>query len=322
MAIPMGFFDKLFGKKEKEQLDKGLEKTREGFFSRITKAIAGKSQVDDEVLDQLEEAMISADVGVDTTLAIIEKIQERVARDKYLGTEELNGILQEEIRSILIDDEKDTIKRFELPEGKKPFVVLVVGVNGVGKTTTIGKLATNFKAAGKSVMLGAADTFRAAAVDQLTIWSERAGVPIVKKEMGSDPASVAFDAVNSAVAKGVDILLIDTAGRLHNKAHLMEELSKIRRVIQKVIPDAPHETLLVLDGTTGQNAIEQAKHFSAATDVSALAITKLDGTAKGGIVLAIANQFKIPVKFIGVGEKAEDLIVFDKHEFVEGLFKV
>jgi fused signal recognition particle receptor len=318
----MGFFDKLFGKKEKEQLDKGLEKTREGFFSRITKAIAGKSQVDDEVLDQLEEAMISADVGVDTTLAIIEKIQDRVARDKYLGTDELNGILQEEIRNLLVDDEKDTIKRFELPEGKKPFVVLVVGVNGVGKTTTIGKLATNFKAAGKSVMLGAADTFRAAAVDQLTIWSERAGVPIVKKEMGSDPASVAFDAVNSAVAKGADILLIDTAGRLHNKAHLMEELSKIKRVIQKVIPDAPHEILLVLDGTTGQNAIEQAKHFSAATDVTALAITKLDGTAKGGIVLAIANQFKIPVKFIGVGEKAEDLIVFDKHAFVEGLFKV
>ena len=318
----MGFFDKLFGKKEKEQLDKGLEKTREGFFSRITKAIAGKSQVDDEVLDQLEEAMISADVGVDTTLAIIEKIQQRVSRDKYLGTEELNGILQEEIRAILVDDEKDTLKRFELPEGKKPFVVLVVGVNGVGKTTTIGKLASNFKAAGKSVMLGAADTFRAAAVDQLTIWSERAGVPIVKKEMGSDPASVAFDAVNSAVAKGADILLIDTAGRLHNKAHLMEELSKIRRVIQKVIPDAPHETLLVLDGTTGQNAIEQAKHFSAATDVTALAITKLDGTAKGGIVLAIANQFKIPVKFIGVGEKAEDLIVFDKNAFVEGLFKL
>jgi fused signal recognition particle receptor len=317
----MGFFDKLFGKKEKEQLDKGLEKTREGFFSRITKAIAGKSQVDDEVLDQLEEAMISADVGVDTTLAIIEKIQARVARDKYLGTDELNGILQEEIRAILVDDEQDTIKRFDLPEGKKPFVVLVVGVNGVGKTTTIGKLATNFKAAGKSVMLGAADTFRAAAVDQLTIWSERAGVPIVKKEMGSDPASVAFDAVNSAVAKEVDILLIDTAGRLHNKAHLMEELSKIKRVIQKVIPDAPHEILLVLDGTTGQNAIEQAKHFSAATDVTALAITKLDGTAKGGIVLAIANQFKIPVKFIGVGEKAEDLIVFDKHAFVEGLFK-
>lgn len=318
----MGFFDKLFWKKDKEQLDKGLEKTREGLFSRITKAIAGKSQVDDEVLDQLEEAMISADVGVDTTLAIIEKIQQRVSRDKYLGTEELNGILQEEIRAILVDDEQDTLKRFDLPEDKKPFVVLVVGVNGVGKTTTIGKLATNFKAAGKSVMLGAADTFRAAAVDQLTIWSERAGVPIVKKEMGSDPASVAFDAVNSAVAKGADILLIDTAGRLHNKAHLMEELSKIRRVIQKVIPDAPHETLLVLDGTTGQNAIEQAKHFSAATAVTALAITKLDGTAKGGIVLAIANQFKIPVKFIGVGEKADDLIVFDKNAFVEGLFKV
>lgn len=318
----MGFFDTLFGKKEKEQLDKGLEKTREGFFSRITKAIAGKSHVDDEVLDQLEEALISADVGVDTTLSIIEKIQQRVAQDKYMGTGELNGILQQEIRSILVDDADDTLKRFELPEGKKPFVVLVVGVNGVGKTTTIGKLATNFKAAGKSVMLGAADTFRAAAVDQLTIWSERAGVPIVKKEMGSDPASVAFDTINSAIAKDIDIVLIDTAGRLHNKAHLMEELSKIRRVIQKVIPDAPHETLLVLDGTTGQNAVEQARHFSAATDVSALAITKLDGTAKGGIVLAIANQFKIPVKFIGMGEKAEDLIVFDKKAFVEGLFRL
>jgi len=317
----MGFFDRLFGKKEKEQLDKGLERTREGFFSKLSKAIAGKSQVDDEVLDQLEEALITADVGVDTTLEIIEKIQSRVARDKYLGTGELNAILLEEVMSILVEDEQDTLKHFQLPEGKKPFVVLVVGVNGVGKTTTIGKLATNFKNAGKSVMLGAADTFRAAAVDQLTIWSERAGVPIVKKEMGSDPASVAFDAVNSAVAKGVDIVLIDTAGRLHNKVHLMEELSKIRRVIQKVIPDAPHETLLVLDGTTGQNAIEQARHFSAATDVSALAITKLDGTAKGGIVLAIANQFKIPVKFIGVGEKAEDLMVFDKKAFVEGLFR-
>jgi fused signal recognition particle receptor len=265
--------------------------------------------------------LITADVGVDTTLAIIEKIQARVARDKFIGTEELSGILQEEIRAILVDDEEDTLKKFELPEGKKPFVMLVVGVNGVGKTTTIGKLATNFKAAGKTVMLGAADTFRAAAVDQLVIWSERAGVPIVKKEMGSDPASVAFDTVNSALAKDIDIVIIDTAGRLHNKAHLMEELSKIRRVIQKVIPDAPHETLLVLDGTTGQNAIEQARHFSAATDVSALAITKLDGTAKGGIVLAIANQFKIPVKFIGVGEKAEDLIVFDKKDFVERLFK-
>jgi len=318
----MGFFDRLFSKKEKEQLDKGLEKTRETFVSRVTKAIAGKSAVDDEVLDQLEEALITADVGVDTTLAIIEKIQARVSKDKYLGTEELNGILQEEIRAILVDDEDDTLKGFDIPEGKKPFVMLVVGVNGVGKTTTIGKLATNFKAAGKTVMLGAADTFRAAAVDQLTIWSERAGVAIVKKEMGSDPASVAFDTVNSAVAKGVDIVIIDTAGRLHNKAHLMEELSKIKRVIQKVIPDAPHETLLVLDGTTGQNAIEQARHFSAATDVSALAITKLDGTAKGGIVLAIANQFKIPVKFIGVGEQDSELIVFDKKAFVEGLFKL
>jgi fused signal recognition particle receptor len=316
----MGLFDKLFGKKEQEQLEKGLEKTRAGFFSRITKAIAGKSQVDDEVLDQLEEALISADVGVDTTVALIERIQARVARDKYMSTDELNGMLKEEIRSILIEDESDTLKQFDIPENKKPFVILVVGVNGVGKTTTIGKLATNFKSAGKSVLLGAADTFRAAAVDQLTIWSERAGVPIVKKEMGSDPASVAFDAVNSAVARGSDIVLIDTAGRLHNKAHLMEELSKIRRVIQKVIPDAPHETLLVLDGTTGQNAIEQARHFSAATNVSALAITKLDGTAKGGIVLAIANQFKIPVKFIGVGEKAEDLIVFEPKAFVEGLF--
>jgi len=315
----MGFFDKLFGKKEKEQLEKGLEKTREGFFSKITKAIAGKSQVDEELLDQLEEALITADVGVDTTVQIIEKIEARVARDKYMNTDELHLMLKDVIRNILVEDESDTLKNFELPENKKPFVILVVGVNGVGKTTTIGKLATNFKNAGKSVMLGAADTFRAAAVDQLTIWSERAGVPIVKKEMGSDPASVAFDTVNSAVAKGVDIVLIDTAGRLHNKAHLMEELSKIKRVIQKVIPDAPHETLLVLDGTTGQNAIEQAKHFSAATDVSALAITKLDGTAKGGIVLAISNQFNIPVKFIGVGEKAEDLMVFDRKEFVDSL---
>ena len=317
----MGFFDKLFGKKEKEQLEKGLEKTREGFFSKITKAIAGKSQVDEDVLDQLEEALITADVGVDTTVQIIEKIEARVARDKYMSTDELHQMLKEEIRNILVEDANDALKKFELPENKKPFVMLVVGVNGVGKTTTIGKLATNFKHAGKSVLLGAADTFRAAAVDQLTIWSDRAGVPIVKKEMGSDPASVAFDTVNSAVAKGVDIVLIDTAGRLHNKAHLMDELSKIKRVIQKVIPDAPHETLLVLDGTTGQNAIEQAKHFSAATDVSALAITKLDGTAKGGIVLAISNQFNIPVKFIGVGEKAEDLMVFDRKGFVESLLK-
>jgi fused signal recognition particle receptor len=318
----MGFFDRLFGVKEKEQLDKGLEKTKEGFFSKITKAIAGKSQIDDDVLDQLEEALISSDVGVDTTLELIEQIQRRVAKDKYIGTAELNQILQEEMQALLIDSKENILDGFSLPEGKKPFVILVVGVNGVGKTTTIGKLATNFKASGKTVMLGAADTFRAAAVDQLTIWSERVGVPIVKKEMGSDPASVAFDAVNSAIAKGVDILIIDTAGRLHNKAHLMEELSKIKRVIQKVIPDAPHETLLVLDGTTGQNAIEQARHFSTATDVTALAITKLDGTAKGGIVLAIANQFKIPVKFIGVGEKAEDLMLFDKRVFVERLFSI
>jgi fused signal recognition particle receptor len=318
----MGFFDRLFGSKEKEQLDKGLEKTKQGFFSKLTMAIAGKSSIDSEVLDQLEEALISADVGVDTTLDIIEKIQKRVSKEKYLGVSELNELLQTEMQSVLVDEASDSLQRFDIPEGKKPFVILVVGVNGVGKTTTIGKLATNFKAKGKKVMLGAADTFRAAAVDQLTIWSERAGVAIVKKEMGSDPASVAFDTVNSALAKEMDIVIIDTAGRLHNKAHLMEELSKIKRVIQKVIPDAPHETLLVLDGTTGQNAIEQAKHFSTATDVTGLVITKLDGTAKGGIVLAIANQFKIPVKFIGIGEKAEDMIVFDKKEFVSSLFKL
>jgi fused signal recognition particle receptor len=318
----MGFFDRLFGSKEKEQLDKGLEKTKQGFFSKLTMAIAGKSTIDNEVLDQLEEALISADVGVDTTLHIIEKIQQRVSKEKYLGVSELNELLQQEMQSVLIEDASDTLQRFDIPEGKKPFVILVVGVNGVGKTTTIGKLATNFKAAGKKVMLGAADTFRAAAVDQLTIWSERAGVAIVKKEMGSDPASVAFDTVNSALSKDIDIVIIDTAGRLHNKAHLMDELSKIKRVIQKVIPDAPHETLLVLDGTTGQNAIEQAKHFSTATDLTGLVITKLDGTAKGGIVLAIANQFKIPVKFIGIGEKAEDLMIFDKKEFVSRLFKL
>ena len=317
----MSFLGKLFGKKEQESLDHGLEKTKQGFFERISKVIVGKTSVDDDVLDQLEEALIGADVGVDTTLAIIERIQDRVKREKYVSTSELNQILYNEIANLLLDTPQD-LAGFQVPIEKKPFITLVVGVNGVGKTTTIGKLAHHFKAAGNEVLLGAADTFRAAAVDQLTIWSERAGVAIVKKEMGSDPASVAFDTVNSAVAKDVDIVIIDTAGRLHNKAHLMEELSKIKRVIQKVIPDAPHETLLVLDGTTGQNAIEQARHFSAATDVSALAITKLDGTAKGGIVLAIANQFKIPVKFIGVGEQASDLIIFDKKAFVEGLFKV
>lgn len=316
----MGLFDKLFGKKEKESLDKGLEKTKEGFFSRMAKAVAGKSTVDEEVLDSLEEALVSADVGIDTTVKIIGRIEERVKRDRYLGTEDLHRILQEEVQAMLVESPEQSYRDFETPTGKKPYVILVVGVNGVGKTTTIGKLAYNFSRAGKSVMLGAADTFRAAAVDQLTIWSERTGVPIVKKDMGSDPASVAFDTVQSAVAKGIDVAIIDTAGRLHNKAHLMEELSKIRRVIQKVIPDAPHETLLVLDGSTGQNAVEQARHFLAATDVSALAITKLDGTAKGGVVLAIASQFRIPVKFVGVGEQMEDLLVFDKKEFVESLF--
>ncbi|MBX9783785.1 MAG: signal recognition particle-docking protein FtsY [Chitinophagaceae bacterium] len=319
----MGFFGKLFGKKEKESLDQGLEKTKEGFLGKITRAIAGKSTVDSEVLDNLEEALVGADVGIETTVALIERIEARVAKDKYISTTELNSILQNELQNILVDAPEDNnYSGFDLPSGKKPFVIMVVGVNGVGKTTTIGKLAHHFKAAGKSVMLGAADTFRAAAVDQLTIWSERTGVPIVKKEMGSDPASVAFDAVNSAVAKNADVLIIDTAGRLHTKTHLMEELTKIKRVVQKVIPDAPHDVLLVLDGSTGQNAIEQAKHFTAATDVSGLVITKLDGTAKGGVVLAIAHQFKIPVKFIGVGEKVEDLLVFNKTEFVDSLFSL
>lgn len=320
----MGFFDKLFGKKQQQEtLDQGLQKTREGFLSKITKAIAGKSTVDEEVLDNLEAALVGADVGIDTTVKVIDKIEERVKRDKYLNTNELNRILKEEIQSLLVSAAQDSsYENYALPHGHKPHVILVVGVNGVGKTTTIGKLAHNFSRAGHSVLLGAADTFRAAAVDQLTIWSDRVGVPIVKKEMGSDPASVAFDTVQSAVARQSDVVLIDTAGRLHNKAHLMEELSKIKRVIQKVIPDAPHEVMLVLDGSTGQNALEQARHFTAATDVSALTITKLDGTAKGGVVLAIADQFKIPVKFIGVGEKAEDLLVFDKQQFVDGLFQL
>jgi fused signal recognition particle receptor len=318
----MGLFDKIFGKKEKQSLDEGLEKTRENIFSRISKAVAGKSTVDEEVLDNLEDALVSADVGIDTTVKIIEQIEKRVAKDKYLNTSELNSILQEEIEAMLVDAKEQSYRDFSTPQGTKPYVILVVGVNGVGKTTTIGKLAHNFKTAGKSVLLGAADTFRAAAVDQLTIWSERAGVPIVKKDMGSDPASVAFDTVNSAMARGSDVVIIDTAGRLHNKAHLMDELGKIRRVIQKVIPDAPHEVLLVLDGSTGQNALEQARHFTAATDVTALAITKLDGTAKGGVVLAIASQFSIPVKFVGVGEKMEDLLVFNKHEFVDSLFNL
>ena len=318
----MGLFDKIFGKKEqKESLDQGLQKTKEGFFDKLTKVIAGKSTVDEEVLDDLENVLVSADVGVDTTVKIIDGIEKRVAKDKYINTTELNRILKEEIQSVLVDSPQDTsYKSYELPSTHKPHVILVVGVNGAGKTTTIGKLAHNFSLAGKSVLLGAADTFRAAAVDQLNIWSQRANVPIVKHAMGADPSAVAFDAVQSAVAKNVDVVIVDTAGRLHNKIHLMDELSKIKRSISKILPDAPHEVLLVLDGSTGQNALEQAKHFTAATDVSAIAITKLDGTAKGGVVLAIADQFKIPVKFIGVGEKATDLLVFDKQEFVDSLF--
>ena len=323
----MGFLDKLFKRNkeqqdQKEALDQGLKKTKEGFFSKITKAIAGKDKVDEEVLDQLEEALVSSDVGLDTTIAIINRIEARVAKDKYLGTSELNRILQEEIMGMLTDASSNDFQTFDVPANKKPYVILVVGVNGVGKTTTIGKLAYNFKKNGKSVVLGAADTFRAAAVDQLTIWSERVGVPIVKKEMGSDPSSVAFDAVQSGMAREADIVIIDTAGRLHNKAYLMDELGKIRRVISKKMPDAPHEVLLVLDGSTGQNALEQAKQFTAATDVTAIAITKLDGTAKGGVLLAIANQFKIPVKYIGVGEKMEDLQIFNKAEFVDSLFSL
>ncbi len=318
----MSFLGKLFGKKEKENLDQGLQKTKENFFSKITKAIAGKSTVDEEVLDNLEEALVGADVGLETTIEIIKRIEKRVAEDKYVSTSELNTILQKEIKGILVDSEESTYKDFNIPTGKRPYVILVVGVNGVGKTTTIGKLAYQFTKAGHAVLLGAADTFRAAAVDQLTIWSERTNVPIVKQPMGSDPGAVAFDTVQSGVSRKSDVVIIDTAGRLHNKIYLMEELGKIKRVIQKVIPDAPHEVLLVLDGSTGQNALEQAKQFTAATDVTAIAITKLDGTAKGGVVLAIANQFKIPVKFIGVGEKMEDLLVFDKNEFVDSLFKL
>ena len=317
----MSFLGKLFGKKEKETLDQGLEKTKQGFFERISKVIIGKTSVDDDLLDQLEEALIGADVGVDTTLAIIEQIQARVKKDKYLSTSELNQILQAEISNVLVSAPSDQMG-FTPPADKKPYVILVVGVNGVGKTTTIGKLAHHYKAAGNEVILGAADTFRAAAVDQLTIWSERVGVTIVKQNMGSDPSAVAFDTIQSAIAKKADVVLIDTAGRLHNKAHLMDELNKIKRVIQKQLPDAPHEVLLVLDGSTGQNALEQAKQFMAVTNVNALAITKLDGTAKGGVVLAIAHQCKIPVKYIGVGEQINDLLLFDKHEFVDSLFSL
>lgn len=312
----------LFRKEEKEILDKGLVKTRENVFSKLTRAVAGKSKVDDEVLDNLEEVLVSSDVGVDTTLRIIDRVSIRVARDKYLGTAELNLILREEIVGLLEENTSthDTSSGFDAPLPVKPYVILVVGVNGVGKTTTIAKLAYNFRMAGRSVLLGAADTFRAAAIDQLKIWSERAGVPMISQQMGADPASVAYDTVTSAVASGTDIVIIDTAGRLHNKIGLMNELSKIRRVIEKVIPSAPHEVLLVLDGSTGQNAFEQAKQFTAATEVNSLAITKLDGTAKGGVVIGISDQFKIPVKYIGVGEKMEDLRVFDRNAFVDSLF--
>ena len=305
-------------RKEKESLDRGLEKTKRGLFDRLSRAIAGKSKVDDDVLDGIEDALIASDVGVDTTLKIIDMLEERVARDKYMNTAELYSILKEEMMSLLDVDGKEDVPVFDF--SKKPYVIMVVGVNGVGKTTTIGKLAANLKASGKKVMLGAADTFRAAAVDQLVIWSERAGVPIVKQQMGSDPASVAFDTLKSAVAQDMDVVLIDTAGRLHNKINLMNELTKIRNVMRKVVPDAPHEVLLVLDGSTGQNAFVQAKEFTKATDVTALAVTKLDGTAKGGVVLGIADQFNIPVKFIGVGEGIEDLRVFDKKTFVDSLF--
>jgi fused signal recognition particle receptor len=316
----MGFFDKLFGKKEKQTLDEGLQKTKESFFTRVGKAIAGKTTVDEEVLDNLEEALVGADVGVETTIQIIERIERRVAHDKYLSTAELNLILRDEIEQMLKENGAENIENFEVPD-QKPYVILVVGVNGAGKTTTIGKLAYNFKKAGYSVLLGAADTFRAAATDQLNIWSERADVPIIKQGMGADPASVAYDTLQSGLSRGTDVIIIDTAGRLHNKAHLMEELSKIKRVLKKLLPDAPHEVLLVLDGSTGQNALEQARHFTAATDVTSLAITKLDGTARGGVVLAIASQFKIPVKYIGIGEKIGDLLLFDSHEFVDSLFK-
>ena len=317
----MGLFSFLTKKKEqKEDLDKGLEKTKTSVFSRISHAIAGKSKVDDEVLDQLEEILITSDVGVDTTLKIIERIENRGARDKYVGTDELNTILKEEIMALLQENQSGDGTTFDI-SGKKPYVIMVVGVNGVGKTTTIGKLAHNFKKAGKKVVLGASDTFRAAAVEQLKIWAERVDVPIGQQGMGADPASVAFDTVKSAVAQDADVVLIDTAGRLHNKVNLMRELTKIKQVMQKVVPDAPHEVLLVLDASTGQNAIEQAKQFTAATEVNALALTKLDGTAKGGVVIGISDQFKIPVKYIGVGEGIDHLQVFDRKAFVDSLFE-
>lgn len=317
----MGLFD-FFSKQKKETLDKGLEKTKESMFSKLSRVVAGKSKVDDDVLDDLEEVLITSDVGVNTTLKIIERIEKRVAKDKYINTEELNSILREEIAHLLTENNTTDTEGFSTPENYKPYVIMVVGVNGVGKTTTIGKLANQFKKAGKSVYLGAADTFRAAAVEQLVIWGERVGVPVIKQAMGSDPASVAFDTLSSAKANNADVVIIDTAGRLHNKVGLMNELTKIKKVMEKIVPEAPHEVLLVLDGSTGQNAFEQATQFTAATDVTALAITKLDGTAKGGVVIGISDQFKIPVKYIGLGEGIDDLQVFTRKEFVDSLFGV
>lgn len=317
----MSFFKKIFSREKKETLDKGLEKTKSSFFDKLSKAVAGKSKVDDDVLDNLEEVLISSDVGVDTTLKVIERIEERVAKDKYLGTAELNKILREEIAGLLTETHgEEAPSEISIPEQKTPYVIMVVGVNGVGKTTTIGKLAYQFKKAGKKVVLGAGDTFRAAAIDQLQIWADRTDTEIVKQQMGSDPASVAYDTLERAVSVNADVVLVDTAGRLHNKVNLMNELTKIKRVMEKVIPDAPHDVLLVLDGSTGQNAFEQAKQFTAATEVSSLAVTKLDGTAKGGVVIGISDQFKIPVKYIGVGEGMEDLQVFNKYEFVDSFF--
>ena len=317
----MSFFKKIFSSEKKETLDKGLEKSKTSFFSKLTKAVAGKSKVDDEVLDNLEEILVSSDVGVNTTLKIITRIEKRVAEDKFLGTDELNQILREEIAGLLSEIDSGEATEFVIPINTKPYVLMVVGVNGVGKTTTIGKLAFQFKKAGFKVVLGAADTFRAAAIDQLQVWADRVGVPIVRQNMGSDPASVAFDTLQSAVAQNADIVIIDTAGRLHNKINLMNELTKVKRVMQKVVADAPHDVMLVIDGSTGQNAFEQAKQFTAATEVTSLAVTKLDGTAKGGVVIGISDQFQIPVKYIGVGEGIEDLQVFNKYEFVDSFFK-
>ena len=316
----MGIFSSIFSREKKETLDKGLEKTKQNLFSKIARAVVGKSKVDDEVLDNLEEVLITSDVGVDTTLKIIERIEQRVERDKYVSTDELNNILKDEIASLLEENNTTDEKDFSIPQTDGPYVIMVVGVNGVGKTTTIGKLAYQFQKMGKKVYLGAADTFRAAAVDQLCIWGERVGCPVIKQQMGSDPASVAFDTLSSAKANNADVVIIDTAGRLHNKANLMRELSKIKNVMGKLLPEAPDEVLLVLDGSTGQNAIEQAKQFTAATEVNALAITKLDGTAKGGVVIGISHQFKIPVKYIGVGEKIDQLQVFNRREFVDSFF--